>query len=104
MRDRLFALVTEAVRELNETRDDKIPTDDLWNIGLYGETGVFDSMHLVSFLALVEEKIEDEFDLEVSLTSEKAVSQRVSPFSSISRLIDFTEAEIRLVGAETVGS
>ena len=87
------------VAELNETRDDKIPTDNLLDLGLYGDTGVFDSMHLVNFLTLVEERLEDDFNVEVSLTSERAVSRRVSPFSSVSRLIEFIEEEIQLVVA-----
>jgi len=102
MQDRLLDVVTHAIIELNETREDKIPTDDVLGIGLYGDDGIFDSMHLVSFLALVEEKLEDEFDVEISLTSEKAVSRRVSPFSSMTRLIEFMEEEIRLTASVTL--
>lgn len=101
MQDQLLVLITNVVEELNERRDELIPTDNLLDVGLYGEKGVFDSMHLVNFLVLVEEGLEDEFDVEVSLTSEKAVSRRVSPFSSVRRLIEFIEEEIRLAqGAE----
>ncbi|MBS2961892.1 hypothetical protein KGA66_02450 [Actinocrinis puniceicyclus] len=96
MRDQLLALLVNVVDELNERRDEKIPTENLLEVGLYGEAGVFDSMHLVNFLVLVEEALEDEFDVEISLTSEKAVSRRVSPFSSGRRLIDFIEEEIAL--------
>ncbi|MGN5378591.1 hypothetical protein ACQ4WX_17470 [Streptomyces lasalocidi] len=56
-------------------------------------------MYLVAFLSAVEESLEDEFGVEVSLTSEKAVSRRVSPFSSVRRLIGFIEEELELVGA-----
>jgi hypothetical protein len=46
-------------------------------------------MQLVSFLAAVEEGLDDELNIEISLTSDKAVSQKVSPFSSVTCLIDF---------------
>jgi acyl carrier protein len=100
MKDRLLALITGVIDEMNQTRDEAIPTEGLLDVGLYGDNTVFDSMGLVSFLAMVEEALEDEFDAEISLTSEKAVSQRVSPFSSVSRLIDFIEEELRLAGVE----
>jgi|1185.fasta_scaffold818929_2 acyl carrier protein len=96
MQEQLFALIANVVEELNERRDEKIPTGNLLEVGLYGDNGVFDSMHLVNFLVLVEEVLEDEFDVEISLTSEKAVSRRVSPFSSVRRLIEFIEEEIQL--------
>ncbi|WP_437775064.1 hypothetical protein [Sorangium sp. So ce1097] len=64
------------------------------DLALYGSGGVFDSMQLVNFLVLVEQKIDDEMSQAVSLTSEKAVSMRVSPFASVRRLIDFIADEL----------
>ncbi|MFE9900432.1 hypothetical protein [Streptomyces achromogenes] len=101
MSDRLLELIGNVVADINERRDEKIPTDDLLHVSLYGDSGVFDSMHLVNFLTLVEEAIEDEYDVEISLTSEKAVSRRISPFSRVGRLIEFIEEEMALAGAET---
>ncbi|MGW7358323.1 hypothetical protein ACWGI0_17220 [Streptomyces sp. NPDC054802] len=98
MTDRLLTLIKDAIEETNERRDEKIPTTDLPSLSLYGDNGVFDSMQLVNFLTQVEEALEDEYDVEISLTSEKAVSQRVSPFSSVSRLIKFIEAELDEAG------
>lgn len=99
MKDRLLELVTDVIDDMNRRRDEKIPTDDLEGLALYGDSGVFDSMHLVNFLTQLEEAIEDEYDVEISLTSEKAVSQRVSPFSRVGRLIDFAADEIAEVGS-----
>ncbi|WP_437630547.1 hypothetical protein [Sorangium sp. So ce854] len=64
------------------------------DLALYGSGGVFDSMQLVNFLVLVEQKIDDEMSQAISLTSEKAVSMRVSPFASVRRLIDFIADEL----------
>jgi acyl carrier protein len=98
MQDRLLALIANVVDELNERRSEKIPTENLVEVVLYGDTGVFDSMHLVNFLVLVEEALEDEFDVEISLTSEKAVSRRVSPFGSVRSLIGFIQEELTAEG------
>lgn len=94
MQDQLVELVRATFDEINLTRSEKIPTDDILEVGLYGEAGLFDSMHLVSFLTLLEEAIDDELGVQISLTSEKAVSRRVSPFSSVTNLIAFIEEEI----------
>lgn len=96
--ERIQGVVVAALEEINLTREEKIPTDQVLDLCLYGDSGVFESMYLVAFLSLVEENIEDEFGTEVSLTSEKAVSRRVSPFSSVRRLIGFIEEELELVG------
>jgi acyl carrier protein len=103
MQDQLLEMITSVVKELNEHRSEPIPTENLLGVGLYGDTGVFDSMRLVNFLVLVEEALEDEYDVEISLTSEKAVSRRVSPFSSVKRLIDFIEEEVRLARGDGAG-
>ncbi|MFE6162207.1 hypothetical protein ACFQ7F_25220 [Streptomyces sp. NPDC056486] len=96
MQDQILQLLSNVIEELNTTRDEKIPTENLQKVSLYGDAGVFDSMHLVNFLVQVEEAIEDEFDVEISLTSEKAVSRRVSPFSGVDRLVEYIEEEIDL--------
>ncbi|MFE3071598.1 hypothetical protein [Streptomyces sp. NPDC059247] len=98
MTDRIQKVVVAALDEINLTREEKIPTDHVLDLCLYGDSGVFESMYLVAFLSLVEENIEDEFGADVSLTSEKAVSRRVSPFSSVRRLIGFVEEELELAG------
>ncbi|WP_227025955.1 hypothetical protein [Streptomyces fodineus] len=99
MKERIQSIVVMALDEINRTREEKISTDNVLDLCLYGDAGVFESMYLVAFLSAVEENLEDEFGVEVSLTSEKAVSRRVSPFSSVRRLIGFIEEELELVGA-----
>lgn len=93
MRDAIFAIIHGALIEVNATRKEKINLSSIDSLALYGTTGVFDSMQLVSFLAAVEEGLDDELGIEISLTSEKAVSQTISPFSSVSCLMDFIIAE-----------
>ncbi|MDG9716066.1 hypothetical protein [Streptomyces sp. DH24] len=99
MTDRILRIIIDAIDDINTMREEKIPTENVLDLCLYGNDGVFESMYLVAFLAQVEESIEDEFEVEVTLASEKAVSLRVSPFSSVRRLIAFIEEELQLVGA-----
>lgn len=99
MHDRVIDIIRVALDELNDMHDNRIPTDNLGELVLYGDSGLFDSMHLVSFLTLVEDQIEEELGVEVVLASERAMSRRVSPFSSVRRLARFIEEELERTGS-----
>ena len=55
---------------------------------LFGEGGL-DSMGLVRFIVIVEERIEDRTSLALTLASDKAMSRRQSPFRTLGALADF---------------
>ena len=59
------------------------------NTRLIGTSSVFDSMELVQFIVEVESLLDDEFEIELELTSEKAMSRRNSPFISINTLVEY---------------
>jgi hypothetical protein len=94
MRESLLQCIREGVEEINITREEKIPTDELDGINFYGDGGVFDSMHLINFLMIVEERVIDQVGVPITIVSEKAVSRKVSPFSNVSTLISFLVEEI----------
>lgn len=63
------------------------------NLRLIGVTSIFDSMELVQFIVEVESILEEEFNIIVELTSEKSMSRRNSPFSSINTMVEFISNE-----------
>ena len=65
------------------------------NSRLFGSSSIFDSLELVQFIVEVEEFIEDEFDIEIQLASEKAMSRRNSPFINLKSLANFALEEIK---------
>ena len=67
--------------------DDSIVLDE--NVRLIGTSSIFDSMELVQFIVEVENLLDDEFELEVELTSEKAMSRKNSPFISVNTLVEY---------------
>ena len=87
-------IVKEAIVEISETRSDRLNLDDIDSLVLYGEFGILDSLQLVNLLIGIEEKLADKLDLRASLTSDRAVSRRVSPFRSTAHLVDFVIEEI----------
>jgi hypothetical protein len=94
MRESLLKCIKDSLDEVNTMREEAIPTDAFDEVHLYGDTGVFDSMQLVSFLTVVEEKIADELGINVTIVSERAVSRKISPFSNVSTLVDYLLEEI----------
>ncbi len=57
---------------------------------LFGEGGL-DSMGLVQFIVIVEERLEELYDVEVRLASDKAMSRRRSPFATVGALAEFVQ-------------
>jgi acyl carrier protein len=56
---------------------------------LLGANGMLDSLALVSLLVTVEQQIASDFNIPVTLASEKAFSMRNSPFTSVGSLTDY---------------
>lgn len=75
-------IIIEALREIKE--DDNLVIEK--NINLIGENALLDSFDFVNLTVLIEEKISDELDKEISLVNEKAFSKKNSPFKNIESL------------------
>lgn len=69
--------------------------DELANekTALFGKNSVLDSMGLVNVIIDIESHFLDE-DIEISLTSEKAMSRRNSPFRTVTTLAEYIVEQI----------
>lgn len=94
MEDSIYRVIMNALKQINQDRETPIDLAPGRSIVLYGQDGVFDSLGLVGFLVSLEEAIQDRLGMAVTLVSEKAVSRRVSPFSSVAALIQFVAEEL----------
>ena len=56
---------------------------------LYGAESSLDSMATVALIINIEQKFNEEFNKEITIASEKAVSAKNSPFKNISSLTDY---------------
>lgn len=56
---------------------------------LFGDRGILDSMGLVSLITDLEEKIEHELNISLILADEQAMSQKRSPFRTVSSLSEY---------------
>ncbi|CAH0239395.1 hypothetical protein [Pseudomonas carnis] len=87
-------VVRKALTESVASQSNGLAVEDINNITIYGMDGLFDSLQLVTLMMRIEELIADKFDLSLSLTSDRAISRKVSPFQSPSILVDFVMEEI----------
>jgi D-alanine--poly(phosphoribitol) ligase subunit 2 len=81
-------LLFRAVDYFNEQQSQRTIPKDLTR-ALFGRGGVLDSLGLVNFIVAIEQQIEDEVGTSISLTDERAMSQRQSPFRDIGTLAEF---------------
>jgi acyl carrier protein len=92
MRAKILKIVTNCVNTLNLMLDNKVPINQQENCHLFGGSGLLDSLSLVSLIVAVEEEIESEYGIGVILASEKAMSERNSPFATVRSLISYIES------------
>jgi hypothetical protein len=65
------------------------PLVDLSSVKLLGSHAICDSLGLVSYVVALEGQINDRFDTQIALMSERAMSQEHSPFRNLEALIDY---------------
>ncbi len=86
--------INSAVDDLNEILDaderlGKSPTE-----ALIGKDAKLDSLGLVNLIVLVEEKIQQQFGVGITLVDERAMSQSKSPFRTLGSLAEFVEEQL----------
>lgn len=90
-KEKLEKIVMELVKELGESiKSPELKNPD-GNTELYGKQGLLDSVDIVHLVIDLEERILEEFNQEISIADEKAMSQKVSPFRNINSLISYLE-------------
>lgn len=80
-----------SLAKVRQVVTDTLPRSELARAGevIFGPGGTLDSLGLVNFLADLEYRIDQEFDREVVLASDKAMSRKRSPFRDVDALTDY---------------
>jgi acyl carrier protein len=79
------AAVDEVVEDLDEPIDLSAGSDTL----LLGEGGELSSLMVVTVVVSVEQALEEEFDVSITLTDDRAMSQSISPFRTVGSLTEY---------------
>jgi acyl carrier protein len=89
-RDDIQKIIFDAIEMTNHAREDDNQIPVAADTELYGTGGNLDSMGLVSFLVDIEESFQDS-GMTISLSDERAMSQKNSPFRNVTALVDYIE-------------
>ena len=89
----IFKIVSNAISDYCESRDILVDDEITKDTPLIGSGRILDSMGLVNIIVDIETAFLDE-DVEISLTSEAAMSGRISPFRSVGSLCNFIARQL----------
>ena len=98
MKIEIIELILCVATDQNEMLSQPIEVAKGADAGLYGPGGSLDSMALVQFIVEIEAALEEKFGIAVTLASERAMSQRRSPFMTIGSLADYAEELLKEEG------
>lgn len=90
-REKIEKIVINYVSEIGEEYENSELMSPKLNTELYGENGSIDSMSLVRLIGDLEESVNEEFNKEIVLADERALSQEQSPFRTVQSLVDYIE-------------
>ena len=87
----IYSSLDEVLSELNLKNEFKkeIKTE------LYSGNGLLDSLGLVTFLVSLEQKINDTYNTNITIASDKAMSMKNSPFSTVKSLSNYLQNLIK---------
>ena len=97
MRKKILESVFKSIDEINHQITDPINKLEksektiLFGDSLSNGMSKLDSLGLVNFIIAVEQNIEDEFNISITLADERAMSQKNSPFKDVFSLVRYLE-------------
>jgi D-alanine--poly(phosphoribitol) ligase subunit 2 len=89
MSSEIVGIIMAKLRELQEQQGVELSQNLDFNTPLFGREGILDSLGLVSLVVGVEQAIEDQLSVSISLADEKAMSQKNSPYRTIGSLAEY---------------
>lgn len=89
---KILDVIYEVVDQVNASSpaDRQIPKQP--EAALFGEKAVLDSLGLVNFVVTTESRLRRNLALEITLTDDRALSQKRSPFRTIESLAEYIAA------------
>lgn len=67
---------------------------------IFGNDGILDSMGLVNLIVALEERIQDEYDVVITLADERAMSRNKSPFRTVATFAEYIEELLHEEGVD----
>ena len=92
--DKVVAAINSAIDDLNEVLEPEERLEKSAQVALIGQDARLDSLGLVNLIVLVEEKIQQQFGVGITLVDERAMSQSKSPFRTLGTLAEFVQEQL----------
>lgn len=89
LRPKVLEIIGQSVEDLNDFRPDDDVLEFNEDMVLFGRQSKIDSLDLVSVITAVEEALSDRFDVDISLTDDRALAHQPSPFDSVRNLANY---------------
>lgn len=85
----ILDIILKSLKEITEFSNNNVSCELDQDSVIFGTGGLLDSMGLVTLITDLEEKLEDEFGVSLILADERAMSQKKSPFRTVSSLAQY---------------
>ena len=86
-KEEIIEIIFKSIDEINEQNETHLVKNE--KTKLFGRDSDLDSLGLVNLIVSVEENINDQFNVSISIVDEKALSQKNSPFKSVESLTGY---------------
>ncbi len=87
--DRVVSVLLESIAELNKQLPPVARLDASPDASLTGSGARLDSLGLINFIVIAEEKLEEEFGSRIGLVDSDGVGERVETFSTLRSLANY---------------
>ncbi|MBW2663333.1 MAG: hypothetical protein JRD93_15440 [Deltaproteobacteria bacterium] len=89
MEESILDIILKSLKEITEFSNNNVSCELDQGSVIFGPGGLLDSMGLVTLITDLEEKLEDEFGVSLILADERAMSQKKTPFRTVSSLAQY---------------
>ncbi len=95
MKNDILDAVYAAIDQVNRQNPGSKPIVKAPGTPLYGSASDLDSLGLISLVVAVEQTVEQKVSVPITLVDDKALSQEISPFSTVQTLVDYIDGLVR---------
>ncbi len=91
MKTEILNLMYEVIDSLNSQFAGEKIIEKQPSTVLFGKNAVIDSLELINLIVLVEQKIEEHFNVHIILADERTLQMHSNPFENIHSLVKYIE-------------
>ena len=96
----IIQILFDVIDEVNQEFPEEQRLEKSIDTVLFGKSGKLDSLGLVNLIVAIEQRIEEEFRVLITLADERAISQKHSPFRTLGTLADYISLLLEEAGSE----